>query len=565
MGNPFGTLLQDARRDAGLSQDQLAARAGVSAQAVGSWETGRRAPRRDRVIDLADALGLDTRALNRWLAVLALDPVPDARVIPLVERRRELAALAAECRSYEWPCLVMDWNFEVIGWNHAANTLSELDFGADLAEPGARQLLRMALSKHYQDRLLNWDEAIGVMIAMWKSEQQSITDPGSGALFFSRMMEYVFAHHAGQVERLMRLWQAPAANRQGIRGVLPIRWRAASGDVLNLYAIQTPWSDFDGSWALDWMPADGTTWEWFERQRAARPPAPPDQPAPNGDDLAGRSSWRRLLRESRRAVRLSRRQLAERSGIAEETIYAYESGRRAPTRESLLDLCGALELEGPRMNAILDAAGMEPEPSDWARILLGEDVRFAPRRLAAMVRDHAHTPAEVHEHIDAHPWPCLIVNGTCDVAVANPAARKLLGMDLEAVPRGPERNLVSLVTSAPFRERIENWAEVAARVVPRALIPYVTGTAGARDGYFDAVVHHVRERDGHTRNLAALFDAWRTNRQVSWSARLAFDVRWHAPGASLAFHAVIAPWNPFDPYWAIDLHPADAATWAWFA
>ena len=558
----FGLQLQDARRAAGFSQDELAARIGVSLTTIGSWETGRRRPRRDHAIDLADALGCDTPALNRWLALLGLDPVPDSRVIPLAERRRELAELEAECRSYAWPCLVMDSNFEIIGWNDAANVFSELDLGRDLAEPGARQLLRMALSEHYQSRLLNWDEAIGVMIAMWKSEQQSIADPGSGALFFTRMMEYVFAHHADQVERLMRLWQNPAATRQGIRGVLPIRWRTSTGDILNLHAVQTPWSDFDGSWALDWMPADAATWEWLDRRRSARPRAECDDAAVLPVEV---SSWRRLLRESREALGISRRRLAERSGVAEDTIYAFETGRRSPTRERLLELCGALELEGPRMNAILDAAGMEPEPSDWARILLGDDVRFAPRRHSAMVRHHEHGPAEVHEYVDRYPWPCLIVNGTCDVAVVNPAARKLLGVDVEQAPGRVERNLVTLVTSAPFRERIGNWPEVASRVVPRALMPYVAGTNGARDGYFDQVIHHVRERDGHARHLAALFDAWRANRQATWSARLAFDVQWRAGDAELLFHAVIAPWNPFDPYWAIDLHPANAATWEWLS
>jgi len=62
----FAAMLQQCRNDAGLSQEELAARAGVSPRAVSYLETGRvRRPRRDTVTALAVALGLDdmTRAL----------------------------------------------------------------------------------------------------------------------------------------------------------------------------------------------------------------------------------------------------------------------------------------------------------------------------------------------------------------------------------------------------------------------------------------------------------------------------------------------------------------------
>jgi predicted ATPase/DNA-binding XRE family transcriptional regulator len=56
---PFSELLRQQRRAAGYSQEDLAERAGLSVSAIGSLEQGlRRAPHRDTVKALADALGI---------------------------------------------------------------------------------------------------------------------------------------------------------------------------------------------------------------------------------------------------------------------------------------------------------------------------------------------------------------------------------------------------------------------------------------------------------------------------------------------------------------------------
>ncbi|MBV8531494.1 MAG: helix-turn-helix domain-containing protein, partial [Candidatus Eremiobacteraeota bacterium] len=60
MSDDFAGLLRRYRRDAGLSQEALAERAGLSKDAISALERGtRRAPYRDTVGLLASALGLD--------------------------------------------------------------------------------------------------------------------------------------------------------------------------------------------------------------------------------------------------------------------------------------------------------------------------------------------------------------------------------------------------------------------------------------------------------------------------------------------------------------------------
>ena len=54
----FGKLLQDLRREAGLSQTELASRSGLSIDTLRNWEQDRSLPRLDAATKLAQALGV---------------------------------------------------------------------------------------------------------------------------------------------------------------------------------------------------------------------------------------------------------------------------------------------------------------------------------------------------------------------------------------------------------------------------------------------------------------------------------------------------------------------------
>ena len=54
----LGRKIADARRNARLTQNDLAARVGVTAQAVSKWEQGRSCPDIAILDEIADALGI---------------------------------------------------------------------------------------------------------------------------------------------------------------------------------------------------------------------------------------------------------------------------------------------------------------------------------------------------------------------------------------------------------------------------------------------------------------------------------------------------------------------------
>jgi transcriptional regulator with XRE-family HTH domain len=61
----LATQLAAARRDAGLTQAQLAEAVGSSAATISHYETGHRVPSLARLCELADALGVTVGSLLR--------------------------------------------------------------------------------------------------------------------------------------------------------------------------------------------------------------------------------------------------------------------------------------------------------------------------------------------------------------------------------------------------------------------------------------------------------------------------------------------------------------------
>jgi transcriptional regulator with XRE-family HTH domain len=63
----FGENLREARRTAGLSQEELAKRAGIDRPTISVYEHGKREPNMSTLVKLARALGVPAEALVRGL------------------------------------------------------------------------------------------------------------------------------------------------------------------------------------------------------------------------------------------------------------------------------------------------------------------------------------------------------------------------------------------------------------------------------------------------------------------------------------------------------------------
>jgi transcriptional regulator with XRE-family HTH domain len=559
MSGDWNEQIKARRKSAGMSRRELANRAGVSVASVNSWESARRHPSRAVLERVMACLGFNDQERAALMRSIGLEPAAGRRYAALARLARPVSALSAEMEHYPWPALVTDENYEIIAWNQAANGVAELDFGADLATPGARQLLRMAASDHFFAKLVNWDTVVGHLVAFYKMEGRELGKETPNP-YFQALVEYLIQHHPDLVGRLFGIWQTTEVTDQARVNQMPIEWLASDGTALRFDAVFTTLDDYDAAWAFDWHPSNGATWEWINAHRAV---------APAGDNYlapftAAGHDWRELIRLGRESAGLTRQETADRSGgeLSAHTIDAYERGKRFPSREKLVAFAEAVRLDGMHTNSLLRAAGMEPEPSDFARFLMREPSRFDPSRHPGGEQPDGSSPAQLNEDFAADEWPALAVDGHAEIVAANTLFLKILGLEREALNSpGLHRNLIHVLSNGPARERLENWGEVVAALVPVGFEPYATrsnryiepGTS------MDEAVRRLRADAAAVAELKRVVGGGAGNPPV----RTTCAVEWHEDGVELTFNCIIAPHNVSDAVWSVAWYPADAETWGW--
>src|SRR5215472_16169871 len=133
--NPVGDLLRGWRARRAMSQADLAFEAGISIKHLSYVETGKSAPSRETLQQLAAALGLSLRDRNALLETggyarqyserdLAAPELADARrAIDLLLRRHE-----------PFPAIVTDRRWDVIEANRSASRLMTMLLGPERAQ-----------------------------------------------------------------------------------------------------------------------------------------------------------------------------------------------------------------------------------------------------------------------------------------------------------------------------------------------------------------------------------------------------------------------------------------------
>lgn len=106
-------------------------------------------------------------------------------------------------------------------------------------------------------------------------------------------------------------------------------------------------------------------------------------PAISRDDDCDVRAIGEQLRDARERSGLSRRELSQRSGVAERQIFSYEHGQNQPPWDAVVSLARALRLS-------LDSlAGRRPHPVDAETLHALEDLEEAYQRLARAQADSA--------------------------------------------------------------------------------------------------------------------------------------------------------------------------------
>jgi transcriptional regulator with XRE-family HTH domain len=242
-------------------------------------------------------------------------------------------------------------------------------------------------------------------------------------------------------------------------------------------------------------------------------------------------SWRAALRALREAMRLDRAQAAELAGVSPETVRAYETGRRLPSRSTLLALLLALRASRNDRNRILAGAGFREDDRPPGVEPAAPDLSFD----------------EAVAEILSSPWPACLCDDVATVLAANPRILRLW-----EAPQGWEeldpvhRNQFARLSDPSFGDRVENWDEVAVFAIATFKGHY--GAEGIADGsspYLAAVIEKFMA--GSPAYLKRFARAWARTEPALRKRRFRYSVRWRTAAAkSLDFLVVVSLVNLSD-------------------
>ena len=166
-----------------------------------------------------------------------------------------------------------------------------------------------------------------------------------------------------------------------------------------------------------------------------------------------------LLRDVRRARKLSQLDLALNAEVSQRHLSFLESGRAQPSREMVLQLAQALDLPLRERNRLLGSAGyagIYPQ-----RRLEAADMQPVRQALEMMLKHH-------------EPYPAIVIDRAWNVVMHNTAVTRVFGLigDLDALWQrvcGDEPHNILKLTLHPegLQPYIRNLAEIAPAILVR--------------------------------------------------------------------------------------------------
>jgi transcriptional regulator with XRE-family HTH domain len=159
-----------------------------------------------------------------------------------------------------------------------------------------------------------------------------------------------------------------------------------------------------------------------------------------------------LLRHWRAARRISQLDLALEADVSSRHLSFVETGRAQASREMVLRLAEALQVPLRERNALLLAAGYAPL---YRETDLGAPELVEARRAVEFILDHQ------------EPYPAIVVDRHWNVLLTNAATRRFLARFPDSAPPGPANVMRLVFHPQGLRRFIENWEEVAGRLIQR--------------------------------------------------------------------------------------------------
>jgi transcriptional regulator with XRE-family HTH domain len=159
------------------------------------------------------------------------------------------------------------------------------------------------------------------------------------------------------------------------------------------------------------------------------------------------------LRKWRTLRKVSQLELALRTGLSQRHLSFVETGRAKPSRECVLQICGALDVPLRDRNVFLNDAGFAALYKESPIPAL--NLEHARRALELLLRQH-------------EPYPAMVLDPLCNIVMANSGMAALTRLfpvgDEAASPQQP--NLIRLMLApSGMRQYVTGWEHFARRTL----------------------------------------------------------------------------------------------------
>jgi transcriptional regulator with XRE-family HTH domain len=271
MSDEWPTLLRDARKRLRLSQAQLASHVGVSAEAVRSYEAGRRKPPRGKLDAIFVALDLPIREANAIRESLGLASVgtrfPGGAYPGYFYTIDELHETVEQAT---WPEFVLNDHMEVVAANRVVAALWGVDFTHEHAVRSVTELnlLAVAAERRFAERVANWDECVEVMAGIMKFQSDYPDALDNPRPYLDGVLAQFAKAGPEFVERLIKAWVRAEPAVAKCRWFYPMVWDEPGIGVMRFTSLVNTASEPDGLSFNDWIPLDAEAWVNLERVKA---------------------------------------------------------------------------------------------------------------------------------------------------------------------------------------------------------------------------------------------------------------------------------------------------------
>lgn len=180
-----------------------------------------------------------------------------------------------EMNSHPWPAAVVSEQMEVLAANAPLQRVWRVDLRSELNTPVERNILSVIANPRFEGRLANWDQVVGIAIAVLKGHYLGAeTEPQGSSAYFAAVMQHFLEGVPSYVTRLSDIWQRTEPMTPKVRWTCPITWRDPDVGVMNFHAVMSDANEPKGMAFMDWLPLDGVTWERLHSLVPAANPSP---------------------------------------------------------------------------------------------------------------------------------------------------------------------------------------------------------------------------------------------------------------------------------------------------